>query len=177
MPKFRNLKVGEVLSETQYYKVQKIAGNQVQLTNEAGESIVVNDGYVDNQLSSATQFESTEKITKTKLAEVFLANSRVAMTVMFHKKVDPKQVSENVAGIYKDLGLGMTQSDFEKKVKGVLNLKGEERVMTGRHYGTVDVNGRVSFVDMNIESGNPNRLVDPRTINYIIVNNVKYQLK
>ena len=177
MTKFSKLQKGEVLSETQFYKVSKIAGNQVQLINGNGDSIVVNDGYVNSSLSSATQFDETKKVTKTELAEIFISKARVAMTVMFNKKVEPKQVSESVSNIYDDLNLGLTKKDFENKVKAVMNLKGEERIMTGRHYGTVDVNGRVSFVDMNIESGNPNRLVDPRTINYLIVDNVKYEVK
>lgn len=177
MSKFKNLKVGEVLSETQYYKVEKIKGNQAQLLTANGDSIVLNDEYINNLLSSATQYDEVKKVTRTELAETFLANARVAMTVMFHKKVDPKQVSESVSSIYGELNLGMTEASFQKKVKAVLDLKGEERIMVGRHYGSVDVNGRVSFVDMNIDSGNPNRLVDPRTIDYLIVGGIKYELK
>jgi hypothetical protein len=177
MSKFKSLKVGEVLSETQYYKVEKVQGNRAQLINSNGDSIVLNDGYIDNLLSSASQFEEIKKVTRTELAEKFIANARVAMTVMFHKKVDPKQVTANVAGIYSQLSMGLTEAAFQKKVKAVLDLKGEERVMVGRHYGDVDVNGRVSFVDMNVSVGNPNRLVDPRTIDYLIVGGVKYELK
>lgn len=177
MSKFKNLQVGEVLSESQYYKVEKVQGNKVQLATEEGSSIVVDSGYVDKMLQSATQFETTEKITRTEMAELFVSNSRIAMTVMFNKQLAPKAVTDAISGIYSQLGLGMTQADFTKRVKGVVNLKGDERVMTGRHYGGVDVNGRVSFVDMNVQSGNPNRLVDPRTINYLIVNNVKYLIK
>jgi len=177
MSKFSKLKVGEVLSETQYYVVEKIQGNQAQLLNDNGDSIVLNNGYIDNLLSSASQYETVEKVTRTQLVEKFLESARVAMTVMFHKKVDPKQVTTNVASIYGELNMGMTEAQFQKKVKGVLNLKGEERVMVGRHYGSVDNNGRVSFVDMNIKTGNPNRLVDPRTLDYLIVNNIKYEVK
>ena len=177
MSKFSNLKVGDVLSETQYYKVEKIQGNRAQLQNDNGESIVLNDGYIDNLLSSANQFDKVEKITRTALAEKFLEFSRVAMTVMFHKKVDPKEVTQSVSSIYGELNMGMTEAQFQKKVKNVLNLKGEERVMVGRHYGNVDVNGRVTFVDMNVTTGNPNRLVDPRTIDYLIVDGTKYEVK
>lgn len=177
MAQFKKLVKGEVLSESQYYKVEKIAGNKVQLVNAEGKNIVVNDEYVNNSLSSAQQFEETKKVTKTELAEIFLQNSRVAMTVMFNKKLDSSKVTASISAIYDKLSLGMTQAAFTKQVKAVVNLKGDERVMVGRHYGNPDVNGRVSFVDMNIDSGNPNRLVDPRTINYIIVNNVKYIIK
>lgn len=177
MSEFKKLVVGEVLSESQYYKVEKIVGSKVQLINGEGNRVVVDNNYVNQSLSSASQFTETKKVTKTELAEIFLQHSRVAMTVMFNKKLDNKKVTESISTIYSKLGIGMTQADFTKQVKAVINLKGDERVMVGRHYGNPDVNGRVSFVDMNIESGNPNRLVDPRTINYLIVNNVKYLIK
>ena len=55
--------------------------------------------------------------------------------------------------------------------------------MKGRHYGNIDDLGRIHFIDMEVEKGdNPDydgrsRQVDPRTIQYLIVNNVKYTLK
>lgn len=177
MSEFKKLVEGEILSESQYYKVEKIAGNKVQLVNGDGNRVVVDNEYVNNSLSSASQHVETKKVTKTELAEVFLQNSRVAMTVMFNKKLDNAKVTDNISTIYSKLSFGMTQADFTKQVKAVVNLKGDERVMVGRHYGNPDVNGRVSFVDMNVDKGNPNRLVDPRTINYLIVNNVKYLIK
>lgn len=177
MSEFKKLEVGEILSESQYYKVEKISGNKVQLVNDEGNRVVVDDKYVNQSLSSASQYSETKKVTKTELAEIFLQNSRVAMTVMFNKKLDNKKVTDSISTIYGKLSFGMTQADFTRQVKAVINLKGDERVMVGRHYGSPDVNGRVSFVDMNIEKGNPNRLVDPRTINYLIVNNVKYIIK
>lgn len=183
MPKFNQLKVGGVLSETQYYKVVDIKGDKVQLQNDEGTNIVVNDGYVENALNAADQFTKTEKVTKTKLAEIFMSYPRIAMTVNFNKQVKPEDVAKGIIDVYDDLGMGMTKADFGKKVKAALSIKGEERTMIGRHYGSKDVNGRVHFIDMNVEKAvgkdydTRQRLVDPRTINFIIVDNVKYQLK
>lgn len=183
MSKFQNLKVGDVLSETQYYEVVKTDGNRVQLLNDEGENIVVNDQYVDHSLASSDQFDETKKVTKTELAEIFLGAGRTAMTVQYNKQVDPKDVQVGITGIYDNIGMGMTKEAFGKEVKKALNLKGEERIMVGRHYGTKDVNGRVHFIDMKAERkagktyDTRQRLVDPRTINYVIVGNVKYQVK
>lgn len=180
---FSKLKSGEVLSESQYYKVVKTQGDKVQLVNDEGSNIVVNKDYVENCLSSASQYSSEEKVTKTKLAEILTSNARQAMTVCFNKQVKPEDVQKKLSALYKDFGLGLTQEDYDKKVKAALNLVGEERVMVGRHYGSPDVNGRINFVDMTLERDSSKtydtrlRLVDPRTINYIIVNNVKYKLK
>lgn len=177
MAKFNSLSVGDILSESQYYKVEKKVGDKVQLKVDNGESVVVDSGYVESQLSSAGQFETTVKLTRTEMAELFVSKSRMAMTVMFNKQIKPKEITEAISGIYDKLNLGMTHADFTKRVKGVINLKGEERVMRGRHYGSVDVNGRVTFIDMDADPKNPSRLVDPRTINYLIVENVKYIIK
>ena len=183
MSKFKSLVVGEVLSETQYYKVEKIAGNRAQFLTDNGDRVVLDESYVNNLLASAQQFEKTEKVTKTALAEIFMKNARVAMTVQFNKQVKPEDVSKGIVALYDKMGIGMTKADFTKQVKKALNLKGEERVMVGRHYGTTDVNGRVHFIDMNVDKAagkdydTRQRLVDPRTLNYIIVNNVKYQVK
>ena len=59
MTDFKKLKVGEVLSETQFYKVQKIAGDKVQLQNDFGEPIVVNKDYVDG-LSRAQEVKRAD---------------------------------------------------------------------------------------------------------------------
>lgn len=181
---FKNLKIGEVLSETQFYKVEKVVGNKVQLKTDDGQSIVVDSVYVDNLLDSASQFDKVEKITRTELTEKFLASTRIAMTVNFNKQVKPADVKAAIVDLYPNKGGKlMSESDFKKAVAKAIDLKGEERTMIGRHYGVQDSNGRVSFVDMEVTKGtNPAhdarlRLVDPRTLNWAIVNKVKYEVK
>lgn len=77
----------------------------------------------------------------------------------------------------------MSESDFKKAVNAAIEFKGEERTMKGRHYGATDPGGRYHFVDMEQENDSSkdydtrNRLVDPRTLNWLIVNGVKYQVK
>ena len=41
MTNFKDLKQGSVLSETNYYKVVKVVGSEVQLTTDSGEDVVV----------------------------------------------------------------------------------------------------------------------------------------
>ena len=52
-------------------------------------------------------------------------------------------------------------------------LTPEERIMKGVHYG-LDEHGRYKFLDMEI---NEMRVVDPRTIKYLILKNTKYLIK
>lgn len=172
MAKFNKLKVNEVLSESTYYKVIKIVGNQAQLQTDTGKNIVVDNQIVENCLKSADQFETEEKKTRTELSEILFANPNVAMTVSYNKKVDPKTVLAEIMNAHQNTA----PKDIEKAFKKAINtaIEGEERIMRGRHYGNIDNNGRLNFHDMDVDSGNPNRLVDPRTLNFLIVNGVKY---
>ena len=52
---------------------------------------------------------------------------------------------------------------------------GEERTMIGRHYGVTDEFGRLRFTAMEKDGGL--RLVDPRTVEWAIIDNIKYELK
>ena len=101
MSKFNKLQVGEVLSETQFYTVDKVSGNKVQLINDEGQSIIVDNLYVDKCLDSSVQFDKTEKITRTELTEIVVGSARIAMTVNFNKKVDVKDVKVNLAQMIK----------------------------------------------------------------------------
>lgn len=178
---FKNLQVGNVLSETQYYKVEKIVGNNVQLGTDDSESIVLDKGYVEKFLTSAHDVEKTEKVSRTEMAEILLSHPRIAITVCYNKQVKEADVVKEIMEAYANTAPKEADKAMKKAVKKA--LEGEERVMVGRHYGSKDDFGRLHFVDMEQERGtNPtfdgrSRLVDPRTLNWIIANNVKYVIK
>lgn len=189
MGNFKGLKVGEVLSETQFYKVEKIVGDKVQLKNDEGQNIVVNSDYVDNQLSSSTQFTESKAVTRTEMAELVIASARTAMQLSYNKQVKEADV---VAELEKEIATAYnnsTPSQFTVAVKKAVKastkktLQGEERIMTGRHYGTKDDFGRLHFIDMEQDKDasktydTRQRLVDPRTLNWAIVSGVKYTIK
>lgn len=172
---------GKIYSESQFYVVEKVAGDKVQLLNDGGEHVVVTKDYITKCLSSANDFTKTTKCTKTELAGIFTSNVRIAMTVCFMKQVKEADVIAEVMKAYEGSTYKAMESAIKKAVKAALN--GEERVMIGRHDGAVDDFGRIHFVDMSLERDMTKtydtrfRLVDPRTIQYIIVNNIKYELK
>lgn len=175
------IEIGQKLSESQFYSVVKIVGDKMQLVNDNGENIVITKEYAEKCLNSAHNFSKEEKVTKTDLANLFLSNSRIAMTVCFFKQVkEADVVSEIVTEVS-----GAKIADIEKAIKkGVKKaIIGEERIMIGRHYGSTDEFGRVHFVDMEVVKDSSKsydtrmRLVDPRTICWLVVNNIKYILK
>jgi hypothetical protein len=178
---FNKLNVGSKLSETQYYSVVKIKGNQVQLKNGLGQDIVVDKGYVEDCLTSADQYEKEEKLNRTDLAALFLKSSNIALTVSFNKKVKDADVIKEIMDAYEGSTPKTIEAAIKKAVKRGMN--GEERVLVGYHTGIQDDFGRVSAIDMNIvkdPSATYNtalRLVDPRELNYLILSGTKYSAK
>ena len=179
--KFNKLKKDDICSETQFYTVSKIVGDKVQLRNDSGTDIVVDNKYAEACLNSADQFTSEEKITMTEAAAKFIASTGVAITVNFNKQVKEADVVKEIMEAYSS----STPKEIESKVKKSIKsaLTGIERVMRGRHYGSMNELGRIQFIDMeeprdSAKDYDPRmRLVDPRTINWFICRGVKYVVK
>ena len=186
MTKFKQLKTGAKLSETQFYTVQKIQGDKVQLLNDYDEPIVVDSKYAEKCLVSADQYDSEKTMSRTDITNLFLASTSTALTVNYNKQVKEDEVEKQLFELYPNKGGKiLSEADFKKKVTAALKgaLTGEERTMVGRHYGGQDEFGRVRFIDME-QSKDPKkdydtrqRLVDPRTINWVIIRGVKYSVK
>lgn len=181
MTQFGKLKVGSKLSEVQYYSVDKIKGDKVQLRNDMGEHIVVDSKYVESCITSADQFTETKNVTKTEAANILLSNPGVVMTICFNKQVKEADVVKEIMEAYEGSTVKTMESAIKKAVKHAIT--GVERVMVGRHFGELNELGRVNFVDMEEEKDmskaydNRIRQVDPRTVNWLIVRNVKYTVK
>lgn len=184
MTKFNELVKGNILGESQYYTVEKKSGDRIQLKTDSGESIVVSKDYVESFLNSADQFSETEKVTKTQLADLFINNPRIVMTVTFLKanktktkkayKEELMQRSEEIKNEFLSSGISAIEKALQNPVLDY--IPGELRVMRGRHYGELDDLGRMHFTDMEATDGRK-RQVDPRTIQNLVVNNKKYVLK
>ena len=187
MTKFKDLKAGEKLSETSYYSVVKTAGDRVQLRTDNGTDVILDKAYVEGFLSSASQYDSEIEKSKTEMAALFLSSPGVAMTVNFNTQVKEKDALEQLYELYPNKGGKLaSEADFKKKAKEVISsvIVGKERTMVGRHYGSANEFGRVSFIDMEIEKDTTKpdydsrtRQVDPRTINWMIIRGTKYKTK
>lgn len=188
MTQFSKLQEGNILSETQYYTVEKIAGDKVQVANTAGTSIVLEKGYVESCIETADQYTKEEKISGTELINIVLANARVAMTIYFQKQDTKKKVkdfkaeltarAEQLKADFMDKGAVALEEALQNPVTKV--IPGEMREMKGYFIGTQDERGRLQFMDMELDSRGQKNVpkgVDSRTIQYVIVNNVKYTLK
>lgn len=94
-PKFdiNKLAVGNWFSLTQYYKVEKIDGDEVEVKKE-GHSITISRSILEYEMNNGMAFASTEKMATTKIAEVMTAVKDSVFTVGFHKKLDEKVIRE-----------------------------------------------------------------------------------
>lgn len=178
------IKVGTILSETQFYTVTSVNAKQntIKVKTDNNLEFEIQGSSLIEVLNSADQFSETIKCSRTELAEIFKAHPRTAMTVNFNTKVNEKEVMDKIIAIYPNKGKMDSKANFEATVKAAVKeaLEGEQRTMVGRHYSSTDDFGRVHFTDMNLTKDENKsydtrtRLVDPRTINWIIVNGKKY---
>ena len=167
-------------SEIQYYtQTEPAKDGRVIVVNESGQTIGLSEKYVQDCLVSADTFTKEEKVTRTQLAEKFISSTRVVMTVCYNKQVKATDVKDKLASLK-----GLSDAAFNKEVAKISKtlLEGEERVMIGRHYGHINEFGRIDFTDMEQEKGagvfdGRLRQVDPRTLNFLIVDGVKYTQK
>ncbi len=141
-------------------------GGHIQTKSLDGFEYGVAPNIIAKEYKFADQFDRTEKVTRTKLIEILTQNPHTAMTIEFNKKPDAKKMVDE---LFEHTG---TKNAFTKTVKTL--LAGEKREMVGFHQNTFDEHRRLYFTEAGKEHP---RLVDPRTLNFIIVNLVRYEVK
>jgi hypothetical protein len=178
---YSKLKVGEILSETSYYVVTKKDSNGIEADSSVGiKGIELSRKYVEQILASASQIDKEEQMSQTDIVNVILANPRTACSIYFKKQDEKKKVgdykAEKAAKIHQIQNAKV--SDVEKLLSDLIDnpivatIPGAMRLIKGYHNGTQDERGRIQFIDM--EDKSIMKGVDPRTIEYAIVNNIKY---
>jgi hypothetical protein len=180
-----------IFSETSFYVVKEVQQSASILVDDFGNEISIGNKYIEQICISADFFEKEEQKSMTELAEIFIKSSRIAMTVAYITKATEKTKKDFEAE--KNTKINEIQNASLKNATALLSdlienpitreIPGKLRVMKGRHYGHVDDLGRIHFIDMEIKRDatkdydTRSRQVDPRTIQYLIVNKVKYVLK
>jgi hypothetical protein len=158
---------GDYWSRVSFGKVLEVGGGSVVVQNEDGLEWSISRDIFDKEFTVADVYSSEGQDSRTRILKKILEYPRTAITIAFRKKVEPKTVIEAALA-------AADEGDLKKAIRNA--MKGELRVMKGRHYGDFDVHGRLKVVDME----DPKRIlksVDPRTIEWAIVNGVKYEVK
>jgi len=176
--------VGKIYSMTNYFVIKEVNGPNVVLTNQNGQDMKSNLNTVQKAMQSADEFIMEEKLNQTDLINIVLNNPRTAMSIYFKKqdttkgkKVYEAEIQAQADEVQKALlakGMNGVMEILKNPIKDY--IPGEMRLIKGYYVGSQDDRGRFNFMDME----DPKKLVkevDPRTVEFVIVNNVKYILK
>jgi len=166
------VQVGSVFSRHSHGEVLAIQntmqGKTYSMRNEAGfEWVIRGEDILEHEFAFADQHDDEVKESRTKVIESLSDNRFTAMTICFNKKADHKDVAKALAEGQGDL----STRAWNKKVKDM--MAGEERIMIGHSTGQFDEHQRLRF----IEHGKGPRLVDTRTVRWLIVNRTRYVVK
>ena len=198
----KDIQNNDVFSELSYYKVaavqKDLAGKvlSVDFKTEDGRKVRFEGQYVDQYLIAADQYESTEKVTKTRIREIFEAIGSEVFTVGYIKQ--DQKLSKTKVNKAKEQALDTFRTELsnarsrkrsmalvaEELFTELLDnpitdtMKGESRVLRGyKKPGFVSIDGKYKAIDMDIDKGNNERFVNINTIHTLVVNNVKYLVK
>jgi hypothetical protein len=161
------LKVGDFLSRVSYMKVVSISGDSVEVENKGGFRWSISKSILEAESTSSTQFVETRRVTRTELARILEQDVRDSVfSVAFTKLPDPNDQEKLLADA--DLSTPAKRKRVAKDIS-----VGKERVLPGHISDTHEL-GRMVTYDLEAKG---ERLVDLRTLKYIIFNNVKHEVK
>jgi hypothetical protein len=170
-----DLTEGHRLSRISYYEVLENdrAEERIKVRNQNGETWWISDGILEDETFSAHQVRATKRINKTEMAQLLQHQVKDSVfTVVFEKKMDPKDVEATLHAKYE---AGGTLAKRRKVVKEALH--GELRTLVGylKHYDPVM--GRLIVYDLEKAAPNNERQVNQQTLHELVFRNTKYVLK
>jgi len=144
----RKIKEGEILSFTNYYKVLEHNGDQLKVVDiRTKDTVFITGESLIELLQSNDYYEKTVVVTKAQMVDTLLSAGQSVFTVGF-KKAD-----------------------------------GTDRVMVGCNPIAETHLGRTQVVDLEVIDKNPAdktrgiRLIDNRTIEFLVLDKIRYNLK
>ena len=198
----KEIKQGDILSESSHYRVKNILGSSVILEHfESKNEVSIDKDYLHNFCNTADSYIAEIKVTKEDKKDGTLGirsiweniyNSKV-FTVCFKKQDKPKskkKLQEEIDTIVEQFSNSIDAIKNSKK--GVANAaknlvtelvnspvlpyeEGEDRVLRGYKIQFESRDGKYQCIDMDIEDSENNvRLVNINTIKWLIIDNTKY---
>lgn len=165
-----NLKTGDRLSRISYLEVLS-TGRMCNVKNEEGLEWSIDSNILENECYSADQFVETREVNRTELITTLSEVGNAVFTVNF----DKLPTADDFLSLTRDDGNKIRAFDDMKK--DFKKLKGENRTLVGYLIKTETGFGRSMVIDLDIKESNKIRQVDHRTLNWLIVRNIKYVIK
>ena len=198
----KEIKKGDILSESSHYRVKNILGSSVILEHfESKNEVSIDKDYLHNFCNTADSYITEIKVTKEDKKDGTLGirsiweniyNNKV-FTVCFKKqdtKKSNKQFTTEVNALAEQMCKEIDQvkaskkgvADWAKKTLHALMsnpipkiVEGEDRVLRGYKIQFESRDGKYQCIDMDIEDSENNvRLVNINTIKWLIIDNTKY---
>jgi hypothetical protein len=177
----KKLQIGEYLSEIQYYKVVRVSSTVITVANERGFESEVDKAIVEEGMYSASQYQSEKTVTRTEICEILERAGNHVFTVHFTKQIQEKELKNKLLKMLEsEEGSPLKPKDIEKAIKQQSKeiIKGEERTLVGHLIEVEQKMGRSLVIDLEVPSDQHRlRQVDHRTIDWLILKNVKYIVK
>lgn len=165
------LKAGDVLSRISYMRVIGMDGDSVEVENESGFRWSIARSILEAEAVSSSQYTKTLVVPRTELARVLEQDVRdTVFSVAFTKLPDLSEQEKTLADA--DLSTPAKRRKFAK-ILGV----GKERVLHGHIDDPGHELGRMPVIDLEVTSGSKERLVDLRTLKWLVFGGVKYEVK
>ena len=198
----KEIKKGNILSESSHYRVKNILGSSVILEHfESKNEVSIDKDYLHNFCNTADSYIAEIKVTKEDKKDGTLGirsiweniHSSKVFTVCFKKQDKPKskkKLQEEIDTIVEQFSNSIDAIKNSKK--GVANAaknlvtelvnnpvlpyeEGEDRVLRGYKIQFESRDGKYQCIDMDIEDSENNvRLVNINTIKWLIIDNTKY---
>lgn len=198
----KEIKKGDILSESSHYRVKNILGSSVILEHfESKNEVTIDKDYLHNFCNTADGYTTEVKVTKEDKKDGTLGirsiweniHSGQVFTVCFKKQDKPKskrKLQEEIDAIVEQFSNSIDTVKNNKK--GVANAaknlttelinnpilpyeEGEDRVLRGYKIQFESRDGKYQCIDMDIEDSENNvRLVNINTIKWLIIDNIKY---
>lgn len=170
-----NLEVGEYVSRRQYLKVESKESDKVNFETQSKFEFYASNDIVEESMYTPNQFSKVVTTSRTELAQKLMESNGDIFTVNFDKQA----TEETVTAKLENATVGDLTTPSKRKALAKSLKIGEQRTLIGYLLAPEPILGRSKVVDLEQEfDGKPSsRLVDHRTINWLILANVKYVLK
>ena len=157
-------------SAISYYRVNSFNKDNTVNVHEKKDSnseLQMARDILETEMNSSLVFDSEQKVSRTEMLNKLLAVGEKVFTVTFNKKVDDEHIRDILSTIKKS-----GKTDLKKLSKEIVT--GKECQMSCHMASSEHQLGRSQVLDLNAPHGRNFRQVDHRTINSLIVQNVKY---
>lgn len=198
----KEIKKGDILSESSHYRVKNILGSSVILEHfESKNEVAIDKDYLHNFCNTADGYTTEVKVTKEDKKDGTPGirsiweniHSSKVFTVCFKKQdkvKSQKKLNEEIDYLVKQFSADIDKVKANKKgvaekAKELITElirepilpyeEGEDRVLRGYKIQFESRDGKYQCIDMDIEDSENNvRLVNINTIKWLIIDNTKY---